>query len=111
MFQLADTKKSVKWPVKFKFPTDDGEADVEFLASFYFKSPEELNKLNELADDVKFIQSVVDCFHDLKDSKGKLIKGTAADIKMICTIPRIKLAIIDSYYDFNNGDLKNLLRR
>ncbi|PHS20230.1 MAG: hypothetical protein COA86_02760 [Kangiella sp.] len=111
MFQLADTSKPVKWPVEFKYPTDKGEADVKFYALFYFKTEEEIKKLNDSMSDEKFLQSVVHSFEELKDSDGKAIKGSKSDVKKLCSITRIKHALINAFYDFNSGDLKNFVRQ
>ena len=107
MFQLADPKKPVKWPVKVKVPTDKGEVEKSFAVSFYFRTEEQIKALNEKLDDVKFLQDVVAAFHELKDHLGKPIKGTKADVKKVCSNTRVRLALIDAFFDFNHGDLKN----
>jgi hypothetical protein len=108
MFQLADPKKPVKWPVKVKFPDAKGK-DVEksFAVSFYFKTEKEIEKLQETLDDIKFLKDVIHSFHELRDHQGKAIKGTPKDIELVGSITRIKTALIDAFFEFNNGERKN----
>jgi len=106
MFVLANPKTPVKWPVVIKFPTDKGEVEKKFYASFYFKSDEELQELM-LQGDIKFLKTVVAAFHELKDHLNKPIKGTPKDIELVCSNARVKRAIISAYYEFNHGDQKN----
>lgn len=108
MFQLADPKKPVKWPVKIKFPGTKGqEVEKSFAASFYFKTEDEITKLSAELDDIKFLQSVISCFHELRDHTGKPIKGTAKDIQIVASNTRLRHALINAFYDFNSGDVKN----
>jgi len=108
MFQLADPNKPVKWPVQVKFPDGKGkEVQKSFAVSFYFKTEKEIQKLQESLDDIKFLKAVIHCFHELKDSKGKPIKGTAKDVELVASITRLKLALIDAFFKFNNGESKN----
>ena len=108
MFQLVDPKEPVKWPVKVKFPNAKGKVlEKSFSAFFYFKTENEIEELQQTLDDVLFLKSVIHSFQELKDQNGKSIKGTPKDIELVGSSTRIKQALIDAYFEFNNGESKN----
>lgn len=99
MFVLAREATWI-WPVRVRYPTDDGHRDGEFRARFRQLTQAQIEGAQATADPVgTMMRNAVVELLDLEDDAGTRLEHSPALLEAVLAIPYIKLGLSVAYVD------------
>ncbi len=99
MFTVAKDTSWV-WPVRVRFPTDDGHKTGEFRARFRLLDDAELESAKTAADPMRFMMGcAVQELLDIQGEDKQPIRHSPELLQQLLAIPYVKLGIGAAYVE------------
>jgi hypothetical protein len=92
------------WPVKARYPTDDGHKEGEFRARFRQLTQAQIDAAQTAADPIRAMMTdaVVELL-DLEDEAGQVLPHTPELLAAVLAVPYLKHGISTAYIEAVNG--------